>query len=712
MSGTKKKIIILGGGISALSAAYYLTSESGWQNKYDVTVYQRGWRLGGKAASGRNMEQGARIEGLGATHVWGGSYENAFRLIRSCYEELGRPAGAPLRDWDDAFSKQPMVYFEEELSNGATSLWPLDFPVTSDLPGEGKEYPSIWSIIERLTGWLVEAMRDFPLTTARDSSRQSLQKHENKILPAWLAELSRDAVRVVGKVFDNSPFWLLREAWGLSKRLLTNDQGFASDMVMLVDYLSKFLDWLEEGFLDEIKGDTSARRAYILMVLAITVVKGLITDNILDENFYVIDDYDLREWLRRHGAEDIVVDSAPVKGVYDFFFAYQQGDPSEPRLSAGVALNHMTKLVGAYKGSIFWKLNAGTGDVIFAPLYEVLLARGVEFKFFAQVNAIRLDANYEDIDEVEVAFQAEVQGGQSYDPLVEVKDLKCWPSSPNWDQLVDGQQLKAHGVDFEARQGGWTPVSQKILKKGVDFDVVISGISIGELPVVAEAIIENKRGWGSMIDQVEAVPTVSMRLDFNEDRLQLGWRQTNALLSGFRPLFTSWEDCTAWIVREDWPSAEVPKNISTYCGVLNLAQSGAGIKSEINHWLNHDMDQLFPNSVDSATHTFEYSKLIAPAQAQGADRLDYQWVYSSKSPSDYVALSLPRRSRFRISPNSSTYASLVLTGDWLYTGFGGTMEAAVMTGMMASRALCGFPEKIAWEVDVYPWQRESSVERL
>ena len=30
----------------------------------------------------------------------------------------------------------------------------------------------------------------------------------------------------------------------------------------------------------------------------------------------------------------------------------------------------------------------------------------------------------------------------------------------------------------------------------------------------------------------------------------------------------------------------------------------------------------------------------------------------------------------------------MLAGDWLYTGMGGTMESAVMAGMMASRALC------------------------
>ena len=49
----KVKIAILGGGIGALTAAFYLTSEPYWKDRYDITVYQLGWRLGGKGASGR-----------------------------------------------------------------------------------------------------------------------------------------------------------------------------------------------------------------------------------------------------------------------------------------------------------------------------------------------------------------------------------------------------------------------------------------------------------------------------------------------------------------------------------------------------------------------------------------------------------------------------------------------------------------------------------
>ena len=91
MDASKKtKVAILGGGVGAMAAAWELTSTPERRAKYDVTVHQLGWRLGGKGASGRNAAEGQRIEEHGL-HIWMGFYENAFRVMRACYEELGRP---------------------------------------------------------------------------------------------------------------------------------------------------------------------------------------------------------------------------------------------------------------------------------------------------------------------------------------------------------------------------------------------------------------------------------------------------------------------------------------------------------------------------------------------------------------------------------------------------------------------------------------------
>src|SRR5512143_378081 len=94
------EVAIVGGGCAAVTAAFELTRPE-HRGKYHVTLYQLGWRLGGKGASGRGPADRSEEHGL---HVWLGFYENAFRLLRECYGELDRQPGARrFAGWQDAF---------------------------------------------------------------------------------------------------------------------------------------------------------------------------------------------------------------------------------------------------------------------------------------------------------------------------------------------------------------------------------------------------------------------------------------------------------------------------------------------------------------------------------------------------------------------------------------------------------------------------------
>ena len=80
------RVAIIGGGCAALTTAFELTRPE-HEGRYDVTVYQMGWRLGGKGASGRGVDDRIEEHGL---HLWMGFYENAFRLMRECYASVAR----------------------------------------------------------------------------------------------------------------------------------------------------------------------------------------------------------------------------------------------------------------------------------------------------------------------------------------------------------------------------------------------------------------------------------------------------------------------------------------------------------------------------------------------------------------------------------------------------------------------------------------------
>jgi len=98
---TPARVAILGGGPAALAAAFELTDPANPQ-RAEVTIYQPGWRLGGKCASGRNHARGGRIEEHGL-HVWFGFYRNAWDLLGRCYADPCRRKHVGFAGIDDAF---------------------------------------------------------------------------------------------------------------------------------------------------------------------------------------------------------------------------------------------------------------------------------------------------------------------------------------------------------------------------------------------------------------------------------------------------------------------------------------------------------------------------------------------------------------------------------------------------------------------------------
>src|SRR6516165_6421888 len=135
------EVAILGGGCASIAAAFELTRPR-HKGAYHVTIYQLGWRLGGKGASGRGRS--GRIEEHGL-HVWLGCYDNAFLLLRQCYEELkttkvrnarGRDAKARGRSWQDLFLQDSHIAVAGPSTQGGWVNWAANFPPAPGLPGD------------------------------------------------------------------------------------------------------------------------------------------------------------------------------------------------------------------------------------------------------------------------------------------------------------------------------------------------------------------------------------------------------------------------------------------------------------------------------------------------------------------------------------------------------------------------------------------------
>jgi hypothetical protein len=128
--------------------------------------------------------------------------------------------------------------------------------------------------------------------------------------------------------------------------------------------------------------------------MALATIRGLVRAGVVTDprGFDVLDDHDCREWLVLNGADPASVDSGYLRALYDLVFAYEDGDVNRPRIAAGVALRCMVRAFFTYRGAFFWRMQAGMGDVVFAPFYEVLRRRGVRFEFFHRLRHVGLSA--------------------------------------------------------------------------------------------------------------------------------------------------------------------------------------------------------------------------------------------------------------------------------------------------------------------------------
>src|ERR1700722_19136556 len=142
------KVAIVGGGCAGITTAFGL-SRAELRGRYDITVYQAGWRLGGKGASGRGAS--GRIEEHGL-HVWLGFYDNAFRLLRECYAELALAGRSAFGHWREAFVPESDIGLFSPTEHDSWQKGAGRFPPHPGLPGDPLapgEMLSLASYIER-----------------------------------------------------------------------------------------------------------------------------------------------------------------------------------------------------------------------------------------------------------------------------------------------------------------------------------------------------------------------------------------------------------------------------------------------------------------------------------------------------------------------------------------------------------------------------------
>ena len=248
-----KKITILGGGAASCTAALGLTSQPGWNERYNITIYQLGWRLGGKAASGRNKDYAQRVEEIAGHDITAVSF-NLVRVLRSVYEELNRTEAVSIRTFEEAFT----------LHSSIGNTHP-DLDSQTD-----KECFSLNYLLKKLT--------------------ETFLKITRKMMKEMKIEQT--------------------EQW--DKELLKKDFTFLKSKVMLVQKLLKFVfPTVENMFM---------KKEQLSMIDSVAaVIIGILNDNLLETGLGTINHLDLRQWLKKHGASQSILDSGFIQMQYSRF---------------------------------------------------------------------------------------------------------------------------------------------------------------------------------------------------------------------------------------------------------------------------------------------------------------------------------------------------------------------------------------------------------
>ncbi len=437
-----------------------------------------------------------------------------------------------------------------------------------------------------------------------------------------------------------------------------------------------------------------------VLAFAATLFTGVLADVVVEgRSFDDLDRYDFREWMARHhipGFPDLG-STAIMQVPYDGVFAYEGADTSRPRLGAGLAARGLLQLVADYEVAPCFIFRAGMGECVFAPLYEVLRARGVKFELFAKVEEVAIEGSR--VARVRYARQANVAAGPfAYEPLARAGDVVAWRDPPDLGQLAPpapplGSDLYSDAIDLHA---GDDPV----LRVGDDFDVVVCALPA---PVTAR-VLRGHEGHDALarIAKIPTVATLHTQLWFAEPTPALGWTWRAGVLGGFPQPLNSMHLRDPALAVEQWPSPDPPRGLLYLSGPFGAgwtadstdpaarARADEDARAAATAFVRTELWKALPRAAVGSPPVFDFGVLYEPGGAPPVMPLAGQYVRANIDLSARYVLCVPGGLADRPRPVVIGLDNLLLAGDWTHNGVDiPCIEATVVSALQAAEAITG-----------------------
>ncbi len=697
----KTKVVILGAGPAGLAAAYGLSANQRLRDRYDVTIYQAGWRAGGKCASGRAGPENRIVQN--GTHYLFGCYDSTLAVMRNAYAELGQTGVNDFGDYDKSLLPRDMLALKHRF-RGKWRLWPIPLPSNTSVPGldtgnlRPVDYLSMF--LQMLVTFVLGANLGHKLRPSSpfDTDRPMALRAIYAVVWPVLLVVSW-AIWALSLLFTHLVADLL---W------LCGDRHYLS-----VAKLLSGLRAINRGLLQR-----PAQRIWTLFQVftsfdfACTVGIGLLRDKVPALGLSAIENDEFTAWLAKHGAAEQTLAAPFVSTWYDAVAAYEDGDPAKPNLSAGVSMMAIYRALLTFKGHFAFQMRAEVGDTFVGPVYECLRRRGVKFRFFHRVWDI-IPGDGDLINEISIEQQVALTSGdpESYAPFITVGGLKVWPEAPNWDQLdLPPDQRPA---DLDSFYTTWRGQTLPPLRRGRDFDALVLAMPVASLPTSCSRILERSEKWRDMVKNLPGVESQTMRLYFDATLQDLGWNLPTPILSSYAMPFATWEDNGHLAEVETWPAGKAPKSIATLFGPLPAphlspphtdtgypqTQNDVVTQNTLN-FLQNDIGGIWPGATaPSDPNAIDWAKLVdLHGNPTGPARMNFQYLRANCGPLQRYTVAQAGTAKHRLPSDNSQFSNMMLAGDWTQNHYLiGSVEGAIMSGLQASRKICGYPEIVPGE---------------